>query len=285
LKRIFSERVPLVFGLAVSVLENTALLSSRGCWRRAGHYQSHLDYDRSNWAAAWLFRNPEFLADLRRAPCCSNADNSQPGNQAHYICCSEACPMMKWGVRCCRITKESAVIFWLPEVNFQVLSVQAEPAKGRDEGVDLRKCSLLKAVLHRAEKKLNLLFSDGSHTLQVIVQGADTLDNRFLLQCTLRGLSEFETKPLTLSRLCRLYKKNKLVKATYPNKKRSRRWIEMLRAWDGAQEGACQREIAEVIYGKWAASEGWDVGYRYRVQRLLKSAKRMMSKGYLDLLK
>jgi hypothetical protein len=71
----------------------------------------------------------------------------------------------------------------------------------------------------------------------------------------------------------------------YPKEQRAHRWIEMVRAWDGVQAGAKQREIGAVLYGDRAAREDWDSGYRARVQRLVRSSKRMVGGGYLDLLR
>src|SRR3546814_17526695 len=70
-----------------------------------------------------------------------------------------------------------------------------------------------------------------------------------LLSCTLCGLKDFEIKPLTLQRLCRLARSGRLLKSLYPPERRARRWVEMLRAFDGAATGASQRDIAAVLFG------------------------------------
>jgi hypothetical protein len=100
----------------------------------------------------------------------------------------------------------------------------------------------------------------------------------------LHGLREFETKPLTLQRLCCLYRHGRLVKSLYPRERRSHRWIEMLRAWDGIQSGARQRDIACALFGEYAAGDGWSEGYRLRMQRLIRTAGHMVGGGYLKLL-
>jgi len=279
-------KCPFGFGFAVSIFEETTFTtSSRDDWRRAELYYSHLNFDCAQWAAAWLRRNPKFLADLRNAPCHSRSDASWKDGQVRVISCSENCPMAKWGLRCCRLDDDRSVFFWLSEYYSQVLTVDAEIPERPGEGVDLRQCSLLKAILRGAKKELNLLFSDNARTLQVVVRGAESLENRFLLRCMLRGLNDFQTKPLSLRRLCCLYKRDRLGKALYPDQKRARHWIEMLRAWDGAQSGACRREIGRAIYGEWAGRDGWNEAYRSRVQRLIRSAKKMVNGGYLSLLR
>src|SRR3546814_6325221 len=78
----------------------------------------------------------------------------------------------------------------------------------------------------------------------------DALTGPALLSCTLCGLKDFEIKPLTLQRLCRLARSGRLLKSLYPPERRARRWVEMLRAFDGAATGASQRDIAAVLFGE-----------------------------------
>lgn len=277
---------PIGFGLAVSIFKETALaISSRGDWRKAELYHSHLGFDCAQWAAEWLRRNPKFLADLYDAPCRSRVDASLKDGQVRIISCAEKCPVAKWGLRCCRKDDWESVFLWLPEFYSQVLTVDAEVPEKHEDGVDLRRCSLLKAVLIGAKQELNLLFSDNARTLQVVVRGASSVEERFLLRCMLRGMGDFQTKPLSLRRLCCLYKRDRLAKALYPEQKRALHWVKMIRAWDGAQSGACRREIGRVIYGEWAGGDGWDEAYRSRVQRLIRSANKMVDGGYLTLLR
>lgn len=269
----------------LSSFQEAASTFLRDDWRRAEYYYSHLNYDCAKWAEEWLWHNPEFLADLRGAPCNSRADDLWKGDQVRVIACADSCPMAKWGLRCCRMDNDKPVFFWLPEYNSQVLTVEAEVPEKAEEGVDLRQCSLLKAVLLGAKQELNLLFSDNTRTLQVVVRGATSFESRFQLRCMLRGLRDFQTKPLSLRRLCCLYRRDRLVKALYPEQRRARHWIEMLRAWDGAQSGACRREIGTAIFGQWAGGDGWNEAYRSRVQRLIRSAKKMVDGGYLSFLR
>ena len=105
-----------------------------------------------------------------------------------------------------------------------------------------------------------------------------------LLRCTLCGIEEFETKAILLRHLCGLYRHRRFLACLYPVERRARRWAEMLRAWDGADAGASQRDIAAVLFGERAATESWDDLYRTRIQRLLRGARRMVEGGYLKLL-
>lgn len=250
-------------------------------WRNAEDYCHMLDYDATNWAGEWLSRNPEFLADLDPAACCSRKDALCADHGVSVVTCAGTCALSRWGVRCCLTNGGRPLFFWLPQHNSHVLEVEA--VTDQANGFDLRSCSLLKAVL-RGKAKTHLLFSDGARTLQIDVQGVFDLDKPVSFRGAVQGWQEFATKPLNLLRICQLYRQGRLVKALYPKEQKARRWIELLRAWDGLQAGAKQRDVADVLFGTWAAHEGWEDGCRARVQRLMKSAKRMVGGGHLALL-
>lgn len=257
-------------------------IAPRADWRNPEHYQHLLEYDNVGWAGEWLRRNQNFLADLQCAPCSSRSDVSDADCAVQIATCTEPCPLARWGVRCCRVHDRKPVFFWLPQHNPQVLVVEAVTDEA--DGFDLRQCSLLKAAL-RGKQKTHLLFSDGARSLQVVVMGALGLDEPVHFRCHVQGWSEFETKPMSLRRLCQLYRQGRLVKALYPKEQRARRWIELLRAWDGLQAGACQREIAAALFGERAAAQdGWETGCRSRAQRLVRVARRMVGGGHFALL-
>ncbi|WP_339864848.1 DUF2285 domain-containing protein [Paremcibacter congregatus] len=191
--------------------------------------------------------------------------------------------MSRWGVRCCRLEDEMTV-FWRPDCNPLVLRVEAEPHAGKDDIFDYRQCSLFRAVIHGDDGQ-HILFSDGARHLQLMVTGGDLLTGPVRLTCTLRGLRDFATKPLTIQRLYRLARRGRLLKCLYPPERRARRWILMLRAFDGAATGASQRDIAAALFGDRAVREDWQAGFlRTRVQRLLFAARAMMGGGYRRLL-
>jgi hypothetical protein len=258
-------------------------INPRADWRDAQDYKPLLDLDRVGWAGEWLRRNPEFLADLRRMHCPSTRVDG-----GHVFECGETCRLARWGVRCCRVDGE-AVFFWLPECNPLVLTVEAEPACKADcktDAFDCRRCPLLKSVMRMGEDGQHLLFSDGARHLQLAVARGDALAGPVLLRCHLCGLRDFETKPLSLQRLYRLARRGRLLKCLYPPERRAGRWLMMLRAWDGVQTGASQREIAAALFGERAVREDWDAGFlRTRVQRLIRGAEMLVGGGYRKLLK
>lgn len=256
-------------------------INPRADWRNAQDYKPLLNLDRVGWAGEWLRRNPEFLADLRRMHCPPIRTDG-----GHVFECGETCRLARWGLRCCRADGE-AVFFWLPECNPLVLTVEAKPVgktAGKTDAFDCRQCPLFRAVLRGADGQ-HLLFSDGARHLQLAVIEGDALTGPVLLSCTLRGLKDFDTKPLTVQRLFRLARRGRLLKCLYPPERRARRWIEMLRAFDGAATGASQRDIAAVLFGDRTVREDWEAGFlRTRVQRLLSGARTMVRGGYRRLL-
>ncbi len=251
-------------------------------WRNAEDYRHMLDYDATSWAGEWLSRNPEFLADLDSCPCRLHKDALCTDHGVSVVTCAESFSLSRWGVRCCLTNGGRPLFFWLPQHNSHVLEVEA--ITDHANGLDLRSCSLLKAVL-RGKAKTHLLFSDGARTLQIDVQGVFDLDNPVSFRGAVQVWQEFGAKPLNLLRLCQLYRQGRLVKVLYPKEQRARRWIDLLRAWDGLHTGAQQREIAAALFGERAAAQdGWETGCRARAQRLVRVARRMVGSGHFALL-
>lgn len=263
--------------------ETDSAVRPRADWRDVEQYRPLLDYDCVGWAGEWLRRNPDFIADVQRASCLPHTVESSGDADDRIAHCGRACPLERWGLRCCRIDEEP-VFFWLPHCNPLVLAVETVAAPGPAEAFDIRRCASLKAGLRGADQELHLLFSDGPRNLQIVLINDPVLDGPVMFRCRLCGWCDFETKPLSLRRLCSLHRRGRLLKSLYPPEQRARRWVDMARAWDGVCTGARQREIAAVLFGERAARTGWDEGYRTRVQRLIRSAERMVGGGYLGLL-
>lgn len=267
-------------------MSETAASGLRPCvdWRNAEDYRHLLDYDRAGWAGEWLRRNPAFVADVHRAPHYSEAFRFGSDRDVAVIDGGKDASLARWGLHGYCAGNEP-LFFWRSEVNAQVLTLEAKKATNQAEAFDLRKCSLFKAAFRDVDQETHLLFGDGVRTLQVVVKGDVSFESPMNFRCALSGWSEFETKPLSLRRLCCLYRLGRLSSSLYPKEQRAHRWVEMIRAWDGVQAGAKQRDIAIAIYGDRAAHEDWDSGYRARVQRLIRSSERMVGGGYLDLLR
>ncbi|WP_419739580.1 DUF2285 domain-containing protein [Ruegeria sp.] len=252
-------------------------------WRNPDHYRPLLAGDRHRWAGEWLRRNPAFVADLTGLCCC-------PFDTSSHVICDMDCPLAPWGVRCCRVVG-GGLFFWLASCNPQVLQLEAGPlidplAATVPDNPDALCCGrlpLLRGVVRGGDGQ-HLLFSDGARHLQLMVTGGDALAGPVLPGCTLRGLTEFGNKPLSVSRLYGLAHRGRLLRRLWVPERRAPRWVLMLRALDGAASGASQCEIAGILFGSRAAGQDWDAGYRTRVQRLLAGARTMVRGGYRQLL-
>lgn len=130
----------------------------------------------------------------------------------------------------------------------------------------------------------HVLFGDGLRHLQLAVTAGSVLDGPVCLRYLLTGFRHLEMQILALQRLHGLHRLGRLPRGLFPRERRAGRWLSMLRAWDGLEAGASQREVAAALFGERAATEDWEAGYRARVQRLLRGARGMVEGGYRRLL-
>ncbi len=130
----------------------------------------------------------------------------------------------------------------------------------------------------------HVLFSDGLRHLQLMVTAGSVLDGPVCFRYLLSGLRYIEAKVLALQRLCRLCRLGRLPRGLFPPERRAGRWAMMLRAWDGEMAGASRWQVATAIFGERAATKDWEDGYRSRMQRLVRSAERLVNGGSLKLL-
>jgi hypothetical protein len=178
------------------------------------------------------------------------------------------------------------LIFWSPACNPFVLAAEAKPAApDHPDAFDLWRFERLAATLC-CEGCEHVLFSDGARHLQLAVVAGSVLDGPVCLHYRLSGFQDVEAKALTLNRLCHLRRRRSFSKGLYPPETRAPRYAMMLRAWDGVQAGASQREIAIVLFGETAVRRDWEAGFlRTRVQRLVRGAEQLIGGGYRRLLR
>jgi len=167
-----------------------------------------------------------------------------------------------------------------------VLAAEASPApRGDPDAFDIRDFYELATLLRRPDGHELLLFSDGNHRLQLDVITGSVLDGPVRFRYELSGFKHIQAKILTLRRFVLLCRLGHFPRGLYTPERRARRWMLALQAYDGVQSGASQREIAAVLFGERAVREDWIAGYlRTRVQRLIRSAGKMIGGGYQDLL-
>lgn len=184
---------------------------------------------------------------------------------------------------------EQPAVFWDASVNPQVLAVVAEPvAKGADDSFDVRRHAALTTVLRAADGGQHLLFSDGMRHLQLRVTQGSVLDGPVCFRYALSGFRQAEPGLVALQRLCQFWRLGRLPRQLYPAERRAGRWLQMLRAHDGAASGASHRDIAVALFGERAVRDDWSGRSDYlrlRVQRLVRAAQGLVAGGYRDLLR
>lgn len=168
-----------------------------------------------------------------------------------------------------------------------MLAVETLPVpRGDGDAFDISRFARMATVLRCSDGHEHLLLSDGTHRIQIEVTAGSLLDGPVCFRYQLSGFKHAEAKTLTLRRLLQLHRLGRFPRGLYPPERRARRWLMMLRAWDALQAGASQREIAAALFGEKSVREDWDAGYlRTRVQRLIRSAEKLIGGGYRELLK
>lgn len=251
----------------------------RDNWQDSARYHHARNLDLFGWAGEWIIRNRQFHLDMRKLPC-----RIATGRYAPIIECDYAEAIRRWGA-CCFELEGRQALCWLPERNPLVLKVEVRRPWSGSETFDFRHCPFLKVIVRMGTERLYVLLSDGARHLQLALSGIDPFSGPVVLTSTLCGMTEFETKSILLRRLSGLSRHNRFLRSLYPVERRAGRWMDMLRAWDGMEAGASRREICAALFGHRAAAEDWDAGYRTRVQRLVRGARRMVEGGYLELLR
>lgn len=152
----------------------------------------------------------------------------------------------------------------------------------------MRRLQQLAVVLKISGGAEHVLFSDGCHHLQLMLNAGTLLSGPVRLRCTITDWRFTEESLLAVRRLMQLHRFGRLPHKLYPADTRAPRWIEKLRAFDGVCAGASHREIAAILLGEREVRENWN-GHsdylRLRIQRLVRDAWRMVRGGYRDLLR
>jgi hypothetical protein len=107
------------------------------------------------------------------------------------------------------------------------------------------------------------------------------------LRYELEGLAAAEAPLLTLRRFLAFSRHKRFSHSLHLHEPRARRWILMLRAWDGRGAGANQRDIARELLSRSAHEPDWrtrEPSIRSQAQRLVRSARAMASGGFRALL-
>lgn len=132
-----------------------------------------------------------------------------------------------------------------------------------------------------------LLLKAGARMIRLDIRRGTALAGPVRLHFLMGGMRDLGHRLATLRRFVALCRLGRFPAALFARDRRAARWIMMLRALDGLDEGASQRELAEGLFGPAYAPPEWrgDSDYlRLRVQRLVRTAKQIRDGGYLKLL-
>jgi hypothetical protein len=113
-------------------------------------------------------------------------------------------------------------------------------------------------------------------------------DGRACLRYLIEGMAGAEPRLLTLRRFLALCRGGRFSSLLHPREPRARRWILMLRAWDGILTGAHQRQIAQELLSRSVSESRWrsrEPSVRSQAQRLVRSAREFANGHYRALLR
>lgn len=160
--------------------------------------------------------------------------------------------------------------------------MHAEPCRN---GIDVLALGGNTAVFVEPDAE-RLLIPAGRGHLRIDVVGGTIFSGPIRPLFTVDGAGGMAPQLLTLRRFAGLVR-GAPCRRLWPPLRRAARLEAMLRAHDAYSEGASHRDIAGLLYGRADADERWSDGSRFmrlRIQRVLRSARRMIEDGYRTLL-
>lgn len=244
-------------------------------WRNAAHYCALLDADRSFIAWEWLRRDPAYAEAVERA--CRKAPLDTASEAQRFGLVAFEDPAL--GV-------PDARPLWHSEVHAFVLRTRPAQNGCLEDGLDLNRFEPMVTLLSTPSCD-HLLVSDGLRSIRLDGEAQLFAGGPVRLAYRLEGLGGVQAPLLTLRRLLSLNRSGRFSNSLHPREVRCWRWVQMLRTWDGLQEGASQRDIAGVLLSPSATRPDWrirDPSLRSRAQRLVRLARTMGAGGYRALL-
>lgn len=249
-------------------------------WRDAQAYAPLLHADRSFYAWEWLRRDPAYREASHAAVSFGGAREAADGPSAG-----------RWGLAVfeppCRPVPIARPV-WRADLLRGVLAATARPNAGGENALDLERLAELATMVGGTGRTQHLLLSDGFQAIRLDLLGSSLSAGPVRLHYRLSGFSAAERPVLTLRRLIALVRTGKFARSLHPPEPRARRWVLLLRTWDGLAAGACQREIAETLLSPRAGEARWrssSPSLRLQAQRLVRGARAMAGGGYLQLLR
>ena len=183
-----------------------------------------------------------------------------------------------------------ARIIWHADLDPATLCVEAIPTDRADpDGLDLERIASWLTVVTDPGGYDHAVLSDGRHHIRLdVAQGRLAGETRVHLHYRLHGAGSAEAAILPLRRLLHLQRHRCFARSLYPRDPSIVRGIQLLRVHDALADGASQREIGAVLFGKARVAEDWNDrsdSLRSRIRRLIREAKILAQGGYRDLMR
>lgn len=246
-------------------------------WRDAAAYAPLLGADRSLFAWEWLRRDRGYRTAAERSLSAQGIAEAFSGPERFGVVAFEL-P---------HLTVPNARPLWRSDVHPFVLPVDlCRAAPSAADELDLERMGDLARIIVENGAE-HLLLSDGLRSIRLDGPSGVFTKGPAFLRYSIEGLISAERPLLTLRRLLALCRTGQFSRSLHPREVRARRWIMMLRAYDGLEAGADQRQIAKELFSSSVSEPRWrsrESSVRSQVQRLVRSARRLAAGGYRRLL-
>ncbi len=248
-------------------------------WRDQAAYASLLNADRSLFAWEWLRRDPEYRAAAEAALSEGARTRQAPSGAERFGLVAFEAP---------DLTVPEARPMWRSDVYRFVLPVDVRRgAVPAGDTIDVARMSDLARILADGGAE-HLLLSDGLRSIRLDGPSGAFTSGPVCLRYSIEGLMAAEAPLLALRRILALCRTGRFSRSLHPREVRARRWILMLRAYDGLIAGADQRQIAEQLFSNSVVEPHWrsrESCVRSQAQRLVRSARQFAAGGYRWLLR
>lgn len=242
-------------------------------WRDSAAYRPLLAADRSLFAWEWLRREAAYRAAVGSAWTPGAARRSRRPSAAEFGLVAFEAPDR---------SVPAARPLWRADVHPSVLAVERGGGGPPRDLFTLDTMADL-ATLVTSESGEHLLLSDGLRALRLDGPRGTFSGAPAVLRYRLRGLAAADLPLLTLRRFLALCGTGRFASGLNPAEQRARRWVLMLRAYDGLRAGADQRQLAGHLFSASVGEPRWrsrESSVRSQVQRLARSARAMADGGY-----
>lgn len=176
---------------------------------------------------------------------------------------------------------DTGLAFWRARCDpFILRLVTCRTGSDDPEAFDLLSLPLTASVLRDCDGSELILIEQGTRHLRLQCRGDSILDGPVRVTCELTGVRSLEPPIISLRRLSALARLGRLPLRLFPRDPVVIKNVRALQAWDAAQAGAGQRDIAIAVFGAHMVTASNFDSMRKRVDRLLKKAEQHISAAW-----